>query len=318
MARKIKTPLAMKDGVSVSNIEDFKQHYDSAKAIEHFNSGKLLKWLSDRYYEEEAGKVEELSGDDPELATKLGAIFGIEVASAPKVEYDPEREKRLKKLKQYTADRRVFEKVDQVAFDQEELGDLLDDDCDEIYLCSSSSFRIPLRVRNKTYIGVDEGGVVVTIVSNKLIDFDSLGIKFKNIKFDDKYAAMVREDETARAKEDSDHEMWFERGEKAMDSGDRETAMELYKKAAELGNDKACMALGVIYAGFVNESDTDIEQAKYWLKEGAERGNELALNCYCDIAATDDEYELFKWLKKQADNGNEIVWTTLGFLSFAP
>ena len=78
-------------------------------------------------------------------------IFGVE---SEVEEIDPEeiarRQKRLNTLKQYTDDKDILERVDLVAFDQEDLGDLLDEDKTLIYLCANR-FTIPLRETDKTY-----------------------------------------------------------------------------------------------------------------------------------------------------------------------
>ena len=97
---KMKYLLDMDDGVVVADIDELKEHYNEDKAVEHFRSGRLLEWLTTRFYDEEAEAVEQLSADDPKLAEKLGKIFGIEVES----EDDPDRAERLEKLRRYTSD----------------------------------------------------------------------------------------------------------------------------------------------------------------------------------------------------------------------
>ena len=77
MAR-VKIPLTMGNGIKVRNMEEFKNNFDIEKVIEHFISGKLKKWLSDRYYEEEYEAVCKLEKSDCDLADKLCEIFGVE------------------------------------------------------------------------------------------------------------------------------------------------------------------------------------------------------------------------------------------------
>ena len=186
MAKKIKFALEMADGEQVRNLDALREHFDIEKIVGYYLNGKLLTWLRDRYYDLEAEQVEQLSKEDKHLNQKLCAIFGVETADK---ELDTEeinrRTERLNKLKQYTDDREILSKVDQVAFNQEDLSDLIDEEIREIYLCGNN-FTIPLRVTDKTYIGI--GKAIAVIRSNKSVDFNDLNIKFKNIKFDDEYS----------------------------------------------------------------------------------------------------------------------------------
>ena len=176
MARKERFALIMEDGAEVRNIDDFKAHFDIGSVVKYFCNGKLLTWLEDRYYDEEAAAIKKLSPDDYDFQKKLCEIFGKETP-----EEIERRIQRLNRLKQYTDNKKILSNVDKVAFDQEELADLLDEGIEEIYLCANR-FVIPLRMKNKTYIGVCDA--VATIGNNKPADFAKLGIKFKNVSFD--------------------------------------------------------------------------------------------------------------------------------------
>lgn len=172
---KGKFALKMEDGAEVRNIDDLKAHFDIGSVVRDFSNGKLLTWLEDRYYDEEADTIRKISTNEGSLEQKLCAIFGIES------EWIIERRNRLKR---YTNDANILANADKVAFDQEDLADLLDEGVREIYLCDNR-FVIPLRMKNKTYIGVSEA--VAIIRSKNPVDFGELGIKFKNITFDDDY-----------------------------------------------------------------------------------------------------------------------------------
>ena len=69
----------------------------------------MLTWLQDRFYDEEAKKVEQLSKDDKNLMSKLCAIFYME--SPEDVAW---RNERLKMLQQYTDDKNILAHVEQV------------------------------------------------------------------------------------------------------------------------------------------------------------------------------------------------------------
>lgn len=188
MARKVKFPLKMADGAEVRTIDELKEHFDVESVVGYFSDGRLLTWLQSRYYDEEADKVAALDKGDTQIHKKLCAIFGVESEE----EVDPEkiarRQKRLNLLKQYTDDKDILERVDLVAFDQEDLGDLLDEDKTLIYLCANR-FTIPLRVTDKTYVGI--GKAIAIIRSKELVDFDKLNIKFRGVHFDDDYQKIV-------------------------------------------------------------------------------------------------------------------------------
>lgn len=153
--------------------------------MKYFHNDKLLKWLEDRYYDDEADAVKKLSPDDENLAQKLCKIFGIESA-----EEILRRAERLDELKKYTDDENIWANIDKVAFDQEDLADLLDEDIKEIFLCNNR-FSIPLRVRGKKYIGI--GNAVAIIRNDKPVNFQSLGIEFKNVAFNAEYLKILPE-----------------------------------------------------------------------------------------------------------------------------
>ena len=172
----------MEDGAEVRNIDDLKAHFDINSVVRDFYNGKLITWLESRYYDE-AEEIKEIPPDAEDLAQKLCAIFGQE---AP--EEILRRAQRLNRLKKYTDDKNILANVDKVAFDQEDLADLLDAETQEIYLCDNR-FSIPLRVKNKIYIGISKA--VVVIRSDKPVDFKNLGIELKNVSFNPEYAKLL-------------------------------------------------------------------------------------------------------------------------------
>lgn len=183
MARKERFALIMEDGTEVRNIDDLKAHFDVGTVVREFKDGRLLTWLENRYYDEESEAIKKILPGDDYLAQKLCKIFGVETP-----EDVARRAERLNRLKNYTSDKNILANVDKVAFDQEDLADLLDEGAEEIYLCANR-FVIPLRMKNKNYIGVGEA--VAVIRSKEPVDFNKLNIKFKNISFDDDYKKIL-------------------------------------------------------------------------------------------------------------------------------
>lgn len=178
MAKKVKFPLDMGNEVYVRTLEELKENYNSEKVTEYFLDGRLLTWLNDRYFDDEAEQVQELmeQEDKNNLAAKLGKIFGVEIQDDVDVENLEIRREKLDKLRRITSDDSILENVDSVAFSQEELGDLLDEEKEVIYLCEDK-FRIPLGVKNVRYIGVNKP--VIDFGSKTESDFEANGITFE-------------------------------------------------------------------------------------------------------------------------------------------
>ena len=325
MAKKIKFPLKMADGAEVRTLEELKEHFDAESIVGYFSDGRLLNWLRARYYDDEADKVEQLTAGDSQLHKKICEIFGVESEE----EIDPEeiarRQERLNRLKQYTDDRDILERVDQVAFDQEDLGDLLDEDATLIYLCNNR-FTIPLRETHKTYVGI--GKAVAVIRSNKIVDFDALNIEFKKVLFDDNYDAILKEyKKTQTASEEpaepvdnlSRAKKLYEEGKAAEGAEDYEIALKKYKQAAGLDYAEAFNSIGAIYY-FGNGVSQNVNEAFHWFKRGMEKNDGNSFAWYAHILINEDEptesdkREAFRCFKRATelipDNGS--VWCELG------
>lgn len=144
MAKIIKSPLAMADGVMVRTIEELRENFDIKRVMGYFLDGKLSKWLEARYYDDELKKVNELLENDSELAKKLCDIFGVEYIEESKIDIEDIKEEKKKhiKLKKYTDDEEILAAIDCVAFNQEELDKLYTKGIEKIYLCEGE-FIIP-------------------------------------------------------------------------------------------------------------------------------------------------------------------------------
>ena len=170
MVKKIKFPLEMKDGVKVRNLDELKEHFDLEKMVSYFLDGRLFN-----------------------LKKELCEIFEVQLAendlNIEELEY---KNNRIKKLKEYTDNKEIIKNIDYVAFNQEELADLLDEDVTKIYLCNNK-FIIPLSKESISYIGVNEA--IIEIRSKEIIDFESKKIYLKNIKFDEEYTKLIQKNE---------------------------------------------------------------------------------------------------------------------------
>lgn len=188
-----KIRLAMKDDVEVTSKKSLRENWDLERIVSYYRDGSLHRFLTERWCKGEAAKVEQLENitDTRELQRKLCEIFDMPFVEeeAVDVEEQERREKRLEALRAITSDNEVLANVDKVAFDQEELADLLDKDESVIYLVNNE-FSVPLEAENKKYIGV--GKAVAEIYSDVPVDFNALGIEFKNVTFDEKYAGIAK------------------------------------------------------------------------------------------------------------------------------
>ncbi len=190
MAKKIRFPLEMDNGVEVRDMEGLREHFSLAKVLEYFENGKLAVWLRDHYENDIADAVEALGKDEQDLAKKLSEIFDVpyDENAEEELEKAAERAERLKRLKEYTEDEQFWDKVDNVAFEQDELYDLLDEDAETIYLCGER-FSIPLSKSGVQYIGINNPTVVVD--SKVLVDWEEKRIVLEGVAFDDKYQAVI-------------------------------------------------------------------------------------------------------------------------------
>ena len=191
--RKIRYPLEMKKGIEVKSLKELQDNFDLDAVVRYYYSGKLVEWLNMWRLFDEEEKVKKLMPKDPELKKHLSEIFDVEYHEVPKI--DPKesawRAGRMNLLKKVTDEPKYLSKVDSVAFNIEDVYDLLDAGEKEIYLCGSG-FVLPaeiFREGNLNFHGV--GKTKVTIESNDVIDFESLNITFEDVDFDDEYAKMM-------------------------------------------------------------------------------------------------------------------------------
>lgn len=195
MVKKIRFPLEMENGIEVRGMEELRENFSLARIIHYFENGKLITWLKDRYEDELASEVESLERSDKELAKKISNIFGVTYNDAVEnaLEEELERARRLELLKKYTDNTSFIDKVDQIAFEQDELYDLLDENITTIYLCGEK-FSIPLSKKGVKYIGINNP--IVLINSLEYINWKEKEIELEGTRFDEKYQEVVNEYES--------------------------------------------------------------------------------------------------------------------------
>lgn len=187
--RKNKFGLDFGDGAEIQTMEELREKFNLKKVMEYFKNRRLMAWLEDRFYSDEADALKSLKPADPNAPQKICEALGVDYEEYAEELDDAEtvawRQKRREKLRQYTDNERIIKRVDYVAFDQEDLEDIMRDAFlpNIIYLCDNF-FRFPsgiLRKTNIDYVGL--GRVAIKIDSQKPIDFKKLNISFRNIKF---------------------------------------------------------------------------------------------------------------------------------------
>ena len=295
MARKVKFPLELKDGyLARSNIEEVREHFDLEKIIAQFHNGRLKIWLDDHYLPEMAEQVAALDSDAPDLAAQLCIILGVEGVATENVDSSliQKREEKRQRLSQYTTNPILCDMAEYAAFEQSDLERLVKEGAQEIILCNAN-FRIPLNVKNKTYLGV--GNAVAVIDSKTAVDFEALGIRFVDLPFDEKYREAVA-DEPRR---------YFEQGQQYEEKGKDKKAVECYQKAIDLGYDDAIFALAELY-----EKQGEEENMIRLLVKAGNQGNIEAMHrLETHFEEVEDYRSAIRWTEKQALLGDaDAMW----------
>lgn len=194
MAKKIRFPLEMKDGVEVRSIEELRDNFSLEQVLSYLSNGKLETWLRDRYQNDIADAVSKLDQEDTELNKKICNIFDVEYVQEDEVDIEllKERQRKTELLQNYTDEEKFFDVVDIIAFEQDDIYDLLDEGEAVIYLCGDS-FSIPLSKKGIRYVGVNNPTVIIS--SKEKVDFEGKGILFENIRFDEKYQKILDDSE---------------------------------------------------------------------------------------------------------------------------
>ena len=190
MAKKIRFPLEMDNGVEVRSMEELRNNFSLGRVLEYIQNGKLVTWLRDRYENNSADAIAELDKTDSELPKKVSAIFDVpyDEKTEDDLKQAAERTERIKHLREFTDEKQFVDEIDKVAFDQDELYDLLDEEVNEIYLCGDR-FAIPLSVQDVSYKGINNP--VVVIDSKTEVDWVAKGITLEAVRYDEKYQAVV-------------------------------------------------------------------------------------------------------------------------------
>ena len=190
---KEKFPLIFKNNVEINTLADLKKYFDFRKVMGYFQNKKLTQWLDDRFYADEADALKAIKPTDKFAPQKICNVLGINYEDYSEDLDDAEtiawRRQRREHLKKFTDNPSIIKKVDSVAFNQEDLEDILSDSNvpSVIYLCNNF-YRFPSGILRKnfiSYIGLGDN-VKVKFETAKKVDQEELGITFENITITDK------------------------------------------------------------------------------------------------------------------------------------
>ena len=78
MAKQIRFPLEMANGVKVRTIEELRENFDLEMILGYYVDGKLILWLSDRYYDNQVTEIKQIDSNQPEFVCKLCRILGVD------------------------------------------------------------------------------------------------------------------------------------------------------------------------------------------------------------------------------------------------
>lgn len=264
-------------------MKDIQDNFDLEKIVQYYLDGKLITWLESHYYDTQAESVRMLNKSDRNLRKRFCQIFDVEYEESentPKLTELEERNRKLSILKQFTSDPDILGNLGHVAFDQEDLVNLLDDCVRKIYLCNNS-FTIPLRVHWKDYIGL--GNVEVTFAEKEIVYPDTF-VTFNNVHFH------------------PDIENWLHTTadglyKLSMFSPDKESGeyVSYLLRAAEMGNTDAMVAYS-----------WKCDDRKQWIRKAAELGNGEAIENWSVYQSHDDLRQLYE--KAAAYGSMKALW----------
>ena len=234
MAKKIRFPLEMENGVEVRSMEELRDNFSTSRVLSYLKNGKLEVWLRDRFETDIAEKIGQLDLQAEDLARNLCEIFDVSFDEETEAELQKsaERAERILLLRKYIDDDEFEDVIDSVAFNQDELYDLLDEEVFTIYLCGEK-FSIPLAKEGVSYIGINQPTVVID--SKVEVDWVKKNISVDNVVFDQKYQEVVDNANKEREKA-SKKSIIGDYSDKSyinflLSSDDKEQAKELYQMA---------------------------------------------------------------------------------------
>ena len=188
MPRKAKFSLEMLNGIKVSSLMYLKEYFSAEKVLEYYYDGRLVRWLKDRGYRKEASLIKNLDDSSPDVMVDICHILSINYGGNMKIQ-NPAFQKRVAEknilLKQLTVNMSLLDAVAKVAFNDDDVKDILSNGYDDIFLCGER-FHIPLEYSNICYSGVCGFKPDIVIECDTYEDLLASGIQFENANLPDR------------------------------------------------------------------------------------------------------------------------------------
>ena len=190
MAKKIKFPLEMKNGVMVRTIDELRENFDAEKLVTYYLNGKLKTWLDDRHYDEYSREISE-NVDPQSVLNSLCAILIIDVSNQIEcidINDIKKKNQKVAEVKAYTDKKEILQNINLVAMNQEEFNLMINQGEKIIYLLGEK-FVCTGDIQNITIEGINNP--IIEIKTQELVDFDTRKVRFRNVTFDKKFQALL-------------------------------------------------------------------------------------------------------------------------------
>ena len=321
MAKRQRVRLIMADGFEVKDIKDFKDHFEQEKVLEYYEKGELLKWLRERYYDDEADALDQLDENSPDFLKMFCAIFGVNPDESadyvppmgayrtgckdlPGAPSETTRDKTTNTQAQseglsvddffffFINFRELFEQNGDTAWNQGNYGEAL-----EWYQKVAMAGDV-----GKMYIVAQmyENGYGTEQNNAKAFEWYKRASDAGNSEATQKLATLQ-----AQAEE------FYQKGDTAWNKKDYSYALQWFRHAAELGSHDAMTKIGMMYEqGTATDGKFDYSEALIWYTKAASAGNAMAMflvgKMYDEGRGFDKDYnKAGEWYEKAAAAGSE-------------
>lgn len=190
----------MKNDIEVRDIEELKDNFSLAQVLFYLANGKLDTWLRDRRLDDIADAISKLNQEDAEFNKKVCDIFEVECVEecGVSIKKVKEKQRKIELLQTFTDGESFIEVIEKIAFEQNDVYDLLNKGENVIYLCGDK-FTIPLNNKSISYIGINNP--LIAIFPEDGMESKEVDINFENIRLDEE-SQKVLDDLKNREKEE--------------------------------------------------------------------------------------------------------------------
>ena len=293
--------------VEVKTLEELREHFDLEKIVEYFKSGELVEWLADRFYDDEADALENLSAEDKNLAQKICAALGVECDED--LEFTQRIREKKKILAEKTDDQNIIDNAAITALNQDDLANLLHMDYQTIYLCGEN-FTVPVRVADKKYIGI-LGTPKIKIKANSDEALAAKNIVFENCQLPWHKAAPIDEMKALASKIFGNDGKWLIIKKPDPYSSNVKTEIASYYE--NLNRTEKSMAVNMLCQGKYDESKIVYLQ----VTEDFSDGFALTVDAFCTGGTSGGNIIKFKDINESVSTRHYLsIGTKGGWINF--